>query len=418
MNIVERVKNILLSPATEWPVIERETHTVRDLYLSYLIPLAGLSALASLIGGMLWGVSAGPVTMRFSFFDALSMALIGMVLGLISVWIVAWLISALAPTFKGEKNFDRAFTVAAFAMTGALVGGMAAILPALAWLLGVLGSLYSLYLLYKGLPILMKSPPEKALGYTVVVVRLAIICNVVLAALLTRLSPTPWNSVGADRGSGGTEVTIRTPGGSVTTTEGKIEEMGRKLEQAARQAEQASQQQDPAGVSKAATDAMAAITGAVPGGNRIALASDTLKAWLPDRMAGLARESFDVQGGAAMGIAGSTAKATYRDGERRIELEVLDAGGVAGILSMISALQVGERETDTTIEKSYQADKRRITEKRWKNGERSELTVVLANGVMVTARARGVGFPTLDSAVRSLGLEKLESAQPAIPNKG
>ena len=114
MNIVERVKNILLSPATEWPVIERETHTVRDLYLSYLIPLAGLSALASLIGGMLWGVSAGPVTMRFSFFDALSMALIGMVLGLISVWIVAWLISALAPTFKGEKNFDRAFTVAAF----------------------------------------------------------------------------------------------------------------------------------------------------------------------------------------------------------------------------------------------------------------------------------------------------------------
>ncbi len=48
------------------------------------------------------------------------------------------------------------------------------IIPVIGWIGGLLG-LYSLYLLYTGLPVLMKSPPEKALGYTVVVIIVGII---------------------------------------------------------------------------------------------------------------------------------------------------------------------------------------------------------------------------------------------------
>src|SRR5690606_7782572 len=107
------------------------------------------------------------------------------------------------------------------------------------------------------------------------------------------------------------------------------------------------------------------------------------------------RESFEVEGGTAAGITGSTARAIYRDGERGLELEVLDAGAAAGILAMISGLQSGERETESAYEKSYQAGKRKFTEKRWKDGKRAELSVVLANGVMVTAKARGMGLPAL-----------------------
>ena len=125
------------------------------------------------------------------------------------------------------------------------------------------------------------------------------------------------------------------------------------------------------------------------------------------------RETFEVQGGSAMGVLGSTARATYRDNERSVELEVLDAGGAAGILAMISGLQTGERETETSYEKSYQAGKRKFMEKRWKDGKRAELTVVLSNGVMVSAKARGMGLPALDAAVKGLGLEQLEAAQPA-----
>src|SRR5690606_29681244 len=184
MNLVARVKAILLDPSKEWPVIDQETHTVKDLYLSYLLPLAGIAALATLIGAMVWGYNVGPVSVRYGFGDALSVAVMGLVMSMVVVYVLAWIIAALAPTFKGEKNFLKAFTVAAFSMTASLVGSFFAILPALAWLIGLIGGLYSLYLLYKGLPVLMKAPTDKALGYTVVVVIAAIVCNVIVGAVL------------------------------------------------------------------------------------------------------------------------------------------------------------------------------------------------------------------------------------------
>ncbi len=414
MNLVARVKAILLDPTAEWPVIDQESHTVKDLYLSYLLPLAGIAALATLIGAMLWGYSAGPVTVRYGFGEALSVAILGFVMTLIVVYVLAWIIAALAPTFKGEKNFLKAFSVAAFSMTASLVGSFFAILPALSWLIGLIGGLYSLYLLYKGLPVLMKTPSEKALGYTVVVVIAAIVCNVIVGAVLGSLMPNPWSSVGAGAAGGsGSEITIKTPAGEVSTTQGKLEEMGRQLEAADKKVEQASQNQDPKAVSQAASEAVAAVTGVVPGGGRVALSSDTLKNWLPATLDGMKRESFEVQGGAAMGIAGTTARATYREGDREVDLEVLDAGGAAGILAMISGLASGERETETTHEKSYQVDKRKFTEKRWKDDSEAELSIVLANGVVVTANARGVPMKTLMSSVKALGLEKLEAVQPA-----
>ena len=45
MALVDRVKNILLSPRTEWPVIDAEPATVASLYTGYIMPLAAIPAL-------------------------------------------------------------------------------------------------------------------------------------------------------------------------------------------------------------------------------------------------------------------------------------------------------------------------------------------------------------------------------------
>jgi hypothetical protein len=225
MNLVARVKGILLNPSAEWQLIDQETHTVRELYLSYLLPLAALSALATLLGTMIFGYNFGNVSVRYGFGQALALALLGLVMTMVMAYVLAWIIMLLAPTFSGEKNFPKAFTVAAFSMTGALVGGFAAILPPpVSWLLGLLGGFYSFYLLYKGLPIVVKTPPDKALGYTVVVILAAIVCNVVLTALAASVLPNPWSSVGAGIGTGsGTGISIRTPAGAVSATQGTLE---------------------------------------------------------------------------------------------------------------------------------------------------------------------------------------------------
>ena len=44
MNLVDRVKNILLQPKQEWAVIEAETTDTKTLYTSYAMILAAIFA--------------------------------------------------------------------------------------------------------------------------------------------------------------------------------------------------------------------------------------------------------------------------------------------------------------------------------------------------------------------------------------
>jgi hypothetical protein len=95
--------------------------------------------------------------------------------------VVALIIDALAPTFGAQKNFPNALKLAVYSYTPGWVAGIFLLIPGLSFLT-VLG-LYGLYLLWLGLPPLMRSPPEKALGYAAAVVVCAIILAIVLGAI-------------------------------------------------------------------------------------------------------------------------------------------------------------------------------------------------------------------------------------------
>ena len=69
MALVDRVKNILLTPKTEWEVIERETTPTASLITGYVLPLAGVAALATFIGYCLVGTTlpfVGTCTSRYA----------------------------------------------------------------------------------------------------------------------------------------------------------------------------------------------------------------------------------------------------------------------------------------------------------------------------------------------------------------
>jgi hypothetical protein len=57
-------------------------------------------------------------------------------------------------------------------------------------ILYILG-IYSLYLLYLGLPVLMKSPREKTMGYIVVVILAAIVLLMIIRVIAGRLLTVP-----------------------------------------------------------------------------------------------------------------------------------------------------------------------------------------------------------------------------------
>ncbi|HSN21764.1 MAG TPA: Yip1 family protein [Usitatibacter sp.] len=189
MNLVDRAKKILLQPKAEWEVISAEPHTVQDLYTGYVMILAAIPAVASFIGFSLIGVSSFMGTYRWPITSGVTHMILQYVLNLGWVYVLALIIDALAPNFGGEKNFMQALKVSAFSPTAMWLAGIFSIIPVLG-ILGILG-LYSLYLLYVGLPVLMKTPPEKAVSYTVVVIIIAIVLGLIVGALSALVVPGP-----------------------------------------------------------------------------------------------------------------------------------------------------------------------------------------------------------------------------------
>lgn len=158
--MIGRIQRLVLNPVSEWPAIDAEPMPAKSLFLSWAVPLAAIGPIAAVIGFLLF---AG------SFFTTFAViyALVWYALSLAATWAMALAVDALAPNFGGAKNFDQAMKLTCFSLTPAWLAAVLSLAPSLAWI-GLLIGLYSIYLLWVGLPILMKSPADKAPGYVVV----------------------------------------------------------------------------------------------------------------------------------------------------------------------------------------------------------------------------------------------------------
>ncbi|MDR2880808.1 MAG: YIP1 family protein [Azoarcus sp.] len=193
--IIERVKNILVTPKTEWQVIANETTTVADLYKNWIIWLAAIPAIAGFVKGSLIGISVLDVTIRTPISSGIIGAVFGYALTLVMVYVVALIINALAPTFGGQKDQTQALKVIAYTYTASWVASMGQILPWIGLLIILAGAIYSIYLLYLGLPPTMKCPPEKAIGYTAVIIVCAVVLGIVIGAVVAGIAGPDMSAV-------------------------------------------------------------------------------------------------------------------------------------------------------------------------------------------------------------------------------
>jgi hypothetical protein len=150
--IVDRAKNICLTPNTEWPIIAAEPTSPGTLVSTYVVPLAAIGAVAGFIGGSIVGHSSIFLgTYRVPLFTGLVVALFSFCMAIVGVFVLSLIINALAPTFGGEQNSTQALKVAVYSYTPAWIAGVLQIIPLLG-ILAIFGALYGLYLLYLGLP--------------------------------------------------------------------------------------------------------------------------------------------------------------------------------------------------------------------------------------------------------------------------
>ena len=112
-----------------------------------------------------------------------------------------------------------------------------------------------------------------------------------------------------------------------------------------------------------------------------------------------------------MGIASSTAKATYTGGDnQRAELSITDVGGLGGLASVATWANVTvDKETPDGIEKTYKDGARTVHEEYRKDGSHAEYTVILKNGVIVETQGDRIDGATLKSMAAAVNLDALEA---------
>ena len=187
MNLLERVRNILFSPRSEWAVIERESGEPIHLFIRYAAILAAIPAIAGLIGGSFVGVKVAIGTFRVPLVTGLVQAAISYLFTFVIVYIVALVVDALAPYFRGRRNFLNALKLSVYSFTPVWLAGIFLIIPGLRFLT-ILG-LYGIYLLWSGLPALMRVPREATFAYTALVAIAAVIITLLLAWLQSLVVP-------------------------------------------------------------------------------------------------------------------------------------------------------------------------------------------------------------------------------------
>ena len=375
--LVGRARRILTDPRSEWARIDAEPAAASAVFTRWAVPLAAIGPVAGLVGQQVFGFGAFGFSFRPSLGFSITTAVLGYALALVGVWVLAFVIDALAPSFGGTKDRDRAMKVAAYSFTAAWLAGVFQIIPMLA-ILGLVG-LYSFYLLWLGLPRLMRVSEEKRAGYFVAVLVSAIVVNFVAAGIAGAVGGMVAAPAALTAG------TVSVPGVGKTDTA--------RMEDVAAQANAAAER----------------LKAQAEGGAPVELTPPaTLQAMLPN-LPGWTRGSVKSQSMGAGGMGGSSASAEYTRGGDAVTVTVADIGAMGALAGLGAAMGVQSSEqTDTGYEKVETVDGRMVSSK-WDGAARDgSYTVVVANRFTVAVEGRAPNDAVFRQAADAVDLAALE----------
>ncbi len=365
LGLIARVKNLLLQPATEWDVIDREEVEPRRLAMRYVAPLAAIPTIAIVLALAVIGVQG----VRAPILGVALSAFIFFVLTLAGVFAFAAIINWLAPRFGAEKNYKQAFKLSAYSTTAALAAGVLAVAPALQ-VFALLAAAYSLYLLFVGAPKVMHPAPKSALNYAIVTTFAAIIVAMIVgAAAMVAVAPN----------------------GNLFPNLPRLPFVD----------------QLPAPQSQAAPATSSATP--QPGGPApLRPAGSDLRGVAPDTIAGLGRVAVGVERSGQPGQRTVRLEAEYRDGGRMLTLQITYSHAIAQVIGFggLSTSEFDRETSDGYSRRRREGDA--IVVEDWniasQAGSYGRLT---QDRFYVKANGRGVNPDDLRAAVDLFGAETL-----------
>ncbi|GAA6141176.1 Yip1 family protein [Hydrogenophaga sp. 5NK40-0174] len=372
MNVVDRVKQVIMEPGKAWPSIEGENAGFKDVLFGYVLVLAGISAFGQFLAAWVWGI------------DSFGGALLGFVRDFIllvaGTFVLAWLAKALAPIFGGRGSFDSAYRLVVYASTAVWLAALVSVVPVLGFLVALGAMCWTIYTLYLGAPVLMMiASKSKTVGYTAALVVSGIVVGLIMAAIFG-VSDVGRDDVDVHEDGDHAKVDINLPGMNISVDTGKMEAAQEALEKAEEEGVQAK-----------------------------AMSTEALQPFVPESVADWTRKSFKSTHG-NVGMAFSSVEARYtQDGDKRLELKVMDIGA-APVLKMAAAAWSSvtlHQEEGDEVTNIYQADGYAIKEQYRKSGQSAEMAMLLPNGVMVELSGTRVGIEELKGVAEAIDIKGL-----------
>ena len=106
-NLIERAKNVLLTPKTEWPVIAAEPETTSGLYTKYILILSALGPIAMFFKVTMIGTQVPFLgTFRVDMGTGLTQLVLAYVLGLVAVYRLRAHRQRACADFRRAEGFD------------------------------------------------------------------------------------------------------------------------------------------------------------------------------------------------------------------------------------------------------------------------------------------------------------------------
>ena len=420
-SLIARVKGILLKPVEEWKAIEGEATESRTIYLKYVAVLGIIGPIAMFIGQSLIGYSV-PLfgTFRVSLIGGIVSAAVMYALTFVGVFLVALIVDALAPTFGGQKDSLRALKVTAYSYTPAWIAAVFQVIPSLAWI-GIIAGLYGIYLLYLGLPVLMRAPKDKAIGYTATVCVAAIVMYLILGAIGGAVAGTA--GFGTSRLFGSNDHGTETAASWISSVfGGKTDEdrqrVADSIKSLAKLGENAKSDEDtssnssgdnskPADLGQALNDIGRIATG---GSNIKPVDFRALKDLLPETAAGMDRESISGENNSALGIRASKATAEYSDGDKHVTIEITDMGSLSGLAGLAAKFDPNiDRETGSGYERTKNVDGQLMHEQYDSDDHSGEVEFIAGNRFAVSVHGRNVSMDEMTSILHKIDYDKLST---------
>lgn len=359
-SLVERVRGIIFDPQTEWRRIAGEEPA--PLLMSYVIPLAALSALVGFVSTVLY--SGFSIDAEIAWTGA--SAVLHVVSAVLGVAFAAMLINVLAPRFGGEANGVHAGQLAAYAATAMLISGVSVIVPFVAPIFLLAGLIYSIVLLSLGVRALMSLPETKVVAFVMTFLAVAIVAAVIVIA-----------TAGPLLSSARAHVT----GAAATLV---------------------SSQSAPAPEIVQRSDAERAIASLVQTHSRRAVDPARLEEQFPRTLP----SGFALQSSSSSAEGGiPRAEGVYRNGDAELKVSIVHLSDAANQAAITALLRVGEPRIDAVgYARTQTIDGRLYFEEASADASRYG---VVARGIAVLAEG-GVTPDQARAAIETLGVQRLE----------